>query len=328
MNAMPVLATGSHRHCVQDFNMIRIGVPKEVKVGETRVGLTPDGVRECLRHSDIDEIQVFVESKAGLLSGYSDLEYIDAGATVITQAEAWDVDLVIKVKEPLAEEYPFIMDQVIYGFFHWNSPDNASLRKHIEKTNAVCIPYESIIRDGYAPCLAPMSAVAGRVAAQKGAQLLEVDPGLLLGGIAGTPPAKVAIVGGGVVGYNAYQVAKGMGADVTVFDIDAKRLTVAFDGVKTIISNKNNLIKHLKDADLIIGAVLLPGQAAPKIIDDDVLWGLKEGAVIVDVAIDEGGCTSRSRPTSHESPTYTDGGTKFYCVPNMPALVPRTATMP
>jgi len=318
--------------------MIKIGVPKEVKIGESRVGLTPDGVRECLAHSDLEEdfasqkeeVQVFIEKGAGILSGYSDEEYRLAGAYLCDTDGVWDTDLIIKVKEPLPEEYGLIDSQVIYGFFHWNSPSNAGLRERIRETSAVCLPYEGITHIGsyYSPCLIPMSAIAGRLALQKGAQILEGS--LLLGGVPGTRNAKVVIVGGGVVGYNAATMAIGMGADVTVLDIDSERLThldsVFRNKIKTVKSNKSNLIKELEDADLVIGAVLVPGCAAPKVITNNMICGMKPGSVIVDVAIDEGGCTELSRPTSHETPTYIANDVIFYCVPNMPALVPKIST--
>ncbi len=318
---------------------IDIGVPKEIKQGESRVGLTPSAIKDILKGTlKTISLKILVQSGAGELSGFSDQEYIDAGAGITDVEGAWNTSLVVKVKEPLAEEFTLINDQVIYSFFHWNAPANAALRAHIRSTNAICIPYE-LIRSStpdsyYYPCLAPMSAIAGRLAVQKGTQILELNgtrgAGLLLGGIPGTPNAKVAIVGGGVVGYNAATIAIGMGADVTVLDISTERMTyldsIFRNQIKTVRSTTANLIKVLSDADLVIGAVLIPGLAAPKVITDDILWHMKKGSVIVDVAIDEGGCTSASVPTSHSHPTYVSGNSTFYCVPNMPALVPKTST--
>ncbi len=309
-----------------------IGVPKETKVHEYRVGLTPASVRELVRHGH----DVRVESGAGAAIDFSDADYRSAGAKIAAgAAEIFAAaDLVVKVKEPLpAERARLRENQVLFTYLHL-APDPLQARDLLA-SRAVCIAYETVTSSaGALPLLAPMSEVAGRMSIQAGASALEKSHGgrgVLLAGVPGVAPARVVILGGGVVGLNAAQMAVGLGADVTVIDqsIDVlRRIDARFGGsVKTLYSTQATIEAEALEADLVIGAVLVPGAAAPKLIERALLPRMKRGAVLVDVAIDQGGCFETSRPTTHDQPTYEVDGIVHYCVANMPGAVARTSTL-
>ena len=310
---------------------MRIGVLKEIKVHEYRVGMTPSSVREAVSHGH----EVLVERDAGRGIGASDAVYEKAGARIA--ADAADVfaraELIVKVKEPQAAERKRLREgQVLFTYLHL-APDPEQTRDLVA-CGAVCIAYETVTQpQGGLPLLAPMSEVAGRMAVQAGAKCLEKEQGgmgILLGGVAGVPPAKIVILGAGVVGTNAAQIAVGSGARVIVIDrnLDALRRIDAMLGARavTVYSNRDNVERHVASADLVIGAVLLPGAAAPKLISRELVGRMKAGAVLVDVAIDQGGCSETSRATTHADPTYVVEGVVHYCVANMPGAVPRTST--
>ncbi len=308
-----------------------IGVPKEIKNHEYRVGLTPSSVRELVAHGH----QVLVETNAGAGIGAADGEYQKAGATIAAAAK--DVfqhaEMVVKVKEPQAVERAMLRaDQVLFTYLHL-APDPEQT-KDLVKSGAVCIAYETVTQDGGGlPLLAPMSEVAGRMAIQAGAYCLERahgGMGVLLGGVAGVAPAKIVILGAGVVGTNAAQMAVGTGAEVVIIDrsVEAlRRIDRMFNGrVATIFSNHDNVETHVLSADLVIGGVLIPGAAAPKLITKALVSRMKPGSVIVDVAIDQGGCAETAHATTHAEPTYMVDNVVHYCVANMPGGVPRTST--
>jgi alanine dehydrogenase len=310
---------------------MRIGVLQEIKVHEYRVGMTPSSVREAVSHGH----EVLVERDAGRGIGASDAAYEKAGARIA--ADAAEVfaraELIVKVKEPQAIERQRLREgQVLFTYLHL-APDPEQTRD-IVASGAVCIAYETVTQpQGGLPLLAPMSEVAGRMAVQAGAKCLEKEQGgmgILLGGVAGVPPAKIVILGAGVVGTNAAQIAVGSGARVVVIDrnLDALRRIDAMLGARvvTVYSNRDNIESHVASADLVIGAVLLPGAAAPKLVSRELVGRMKPGAVIVDVAIDQGGCSETSRATTHANPTYVVDGVVHYCVANMPGAVPRTST--
>ncbi len=308
-----------------------IGVVREVREHEYRVGMVPSGVRLLTA----DGHRVVVETRAGEGSGLSDDEYRTAGAEIAPDAHAvWkQADLVVKVKEPQPSEYSLIRrGQMLLTYFHLASSE--TLTRALLQTGAVCIAYETIqTADGRLPCLTPMSEVAGRMAVQEGAKYLEKPMhgrGVLLGGVPGVAPAEVLIVGGGVVGASAARVAAGLGARVTVLDVNLDRLRYLADvmppNVATLMSNEENLRRLLPQADLVIGAVLVTGAKAPVLITHAMLRTMKRGAVIVDVCIDQGGCLETSRPTSHGDPVYEVDGVVHYCVTNMPGAVGCTAT--
>lgn len=308
-----------------------IGVPKEIKNHEYRVGMVPSSVHELkLKGHD-----VFIETNAGLGVGFSDQDYINVGATILNTAnEIFDIaEMIVKVKEPQAIERAMLKpDQLLFTYLHL-APDLPQTQDLID-SQAVCIAYETVTDDrGTLPLLAPMSEVAGRMSIQAGAMALEKSRGglgMLLGGVPGVEPAKVVIIGGGMVGTNAAQMAVGLGADVVVLDrnIDAlRRLNVQFDNkVKAIYSTASSIEKYVLDADLVIGGVLVPGAAAPKLVTKDHIKRMKNGAAIVDVAIDQGGCIETSHATTHEDPTYIVDNVVHYCVANMPGAVARTST--
>ena len=310
---------------------MRIGVPKEIKVHEYRVGLVPAGVRELCK----DGHEVFVESGAGLGIGESDSAYASAGAQVLATAQdVFDVaDLIVKVKEPQLEECKLMRrGQAIFTYLHL-APDPAQARALLE-AGVTAIAYETVgSPDGSLPLLTPMSEVAGRMSVQVGAAALENANGglgVLLGGVPGVPPAKVVILGGGVSGSSAAEMAVGLRADVTVVDSSLKKLR-ALDAIfggrlKTCASTTVAIESLVAEADLVIGAVLIAGAAAPKIVTREMVKGMKPGAVIVDISIDQGGCFETSRPTTHANPTFVTEGVVHYCVTNMPGAVPRTST--
>ncbi|MDX8352762.1 alanine dehydrogenase [Cognatiyoonia sp. IB215182] len=311
---------------------MHIGCPKEIKPQEFRVGLTPNAAREAVAHGH----QVTVETSAGVGAGFSDDDYINAGAAIAgTAAEIFEnADLVVKVKEPQPIERKMLREgQILFTYLHL-APDPEQTKDLLE-SGATCIAYETVTDDrGGLPLLAPMSEVAGRLAPQVGAWTLQKangGRGVLMGGVPGVGPAKVVVIGGGVVGTHAARIAAGMGADVTVLDRSLARLRYLDDAFgtlfKTSYASAGNTIALASDADLIIGAVLIPGAAAPKLISKAQLSELKAGAALVDVAIDQGGCFETSRPTTHENPIYDVDGIMHYCVANMPGAVARTSTI-
>ncbi|HET7797591.1 alanine dehydrogenase [Nevskia sp.] len=308
-----------------------IGVPKEIKVHEYRVGLTPAGVRELTAHGH----QVLIQASAGLGIGIADAQYVAAGASIVdTAAEIFArSEMVIKVKEPQPVECAMLREgQVLFTYLHL-APDPAQTQGLID-SGCVAIAYETVTDGrGGLPLLAPMSEVAGRMSIQAGAHALEKaqgGTGVLLGGVPGVAPADVVVIGGGVVGYNAARLAVGMGARVTILDRSLPRLAwldTTFDGrLTTLYSTADALETAVIHADLVIGAVLVPGAAAPKLVTRAMLKRMKPGAVIVDVAIDQGGCFETSRATTHQNPTYVEEGVVHYCVANMPGGVARTST--
>src|SRR3954463_5378136 len=309
-----------------------IGVPKEVKDHESRVGIVPSGVKALVDAGH----QVIVETKAGALSSMPDADYQKAGASIVaTAAEVWTkANMVVKVKEPVETEYQFLRDGLTL-FTYLHLAPLPKLTEALVKGNVTGIAYETIRdRTGGLPLLTPMSEVAGRMSVQVGASYLEKEKGgrgVLLGGVPGVPPAQVAIIGGGVVGTNAAKIALGMGAIVTLVDLNLNRLRELddiFNGrLYTLASNSYNVAQTTREADLVIGGVLIPGAAAPKIVTAAMVAKMKKGAVIVDVAIDQGGCIETARPTTHSDPSYLVNGVVHYCVTNMPAAVPNTSTL-
>jgi len=309
-----------------------IGVPKEIKNNENRVALTPAGAQEMVKRGHT----VYVQSTAGVGSGFLDDEYLDAGAEVLPTIEAvYEIaEMIIKVKEPIASEYNLIRkDQLVFTYFHFASSE--PLTDAMIKSGSVCLAYETVEKpDRSLPLLVPMSEVAGRMAIQEGAKYLEKPMGgrgILLGGVPGVRPAKVLILGGGVVGTNAAKMAAGLGADVTIMDISLPRLRYLDDvmaaNVNTFMSNEYNIRALLDSHDLIVGAVLIPGAKAPHLITRDMLKEMEPGTVVVDVAVDQGGCIETCKPTTHEDPTYVVDDVLHYCVANMPGAVPYTSTL-
>ena len=309
---------------------MRIGVAKEIKQDEYRIALTPAGAGELRARGH----EVIVESGAGVGSTFPDSDYENVGAQIVSVDDVWaTADMVLKVKEPLPEEYGRLREGlVLFTYLHLAADEE--LTRALIDSGATCIAYETVESDdGRLPLLAPMSEVAGRLATQMGAWALEKAQGgrgLLLGGVPGVPPAKVVVLGGGIVGYNAALIAVGMQADVWIMDKSVERmrdLEMMLDGRITLcMSNRLQIELAVADADLVIGAVLIPGARAPKLITRDMLAGLKPGAVLVDVAIDQGGCFETSRPTTHSDPIYEVDGIVHYCVANMPGAVPVTST--
>ena len=309
---------------------MRVGTPKEIKNHEYRVGLTPESVRELSAHGH----DVLVETGAGLGIGAEDSEYVDAGATIVaTAAEIFQQsDMVVKVKEPQAVERDMLREgQILFTYLHL-APDPEQTADLV-KSKATCIAYETVTGTGGLPLLKPMSQVAGRMSIQAGATALEKahgGRGILLGGVPGVSPGKVTVIGGGVVGFNAAQMAAGLGADVTILDRNPdvlESLGHYFEArAKTRFSNKANLAECVAEADLVIGAVLIPGAEAPKLVSRDMLKTMKPGSVLCDVAIDQGGCFETSKATTHEEPTYIVDDIVHYCVANMPGAVSRTST--
>ncbi|MEO9383515.1 alanine dehydrogenase [Chromobacterium phragmitis] len=308
-----------------------IGVPKEIKNHEYRVGLTPSGARELVANGH----KVLVQTHAGLAIGFTDEQYIQAGASIASNAdEVFErAEMIVKVKEPQPVECRMLRPgQILFTYLHL-APDPEQTKLLIE-SDAIAIAYETVTDErGGLPLLAPMSEVAGRMAIQAGAHALEKAQGgrgVLLGGVPGVAPAKVVVIGGGVVGLNAARMAMGAGADVAILDKSLSRLKeidMVFGGrIKTLMSNGANIDDSIRDADLVIGAVLIPGAAAPKLVTRAMLKTMKPGAVLVDVAIDQGGCFETSRATTHQDPIYTVDGIVHYCVANMPGGVARTST--
>jgi alanine dehydrogenase len=309
---------------------MRIGMPKEIKPDEYRVGLVPSSVREAVHHGH----EVFVQSGAGEVIGLHDELYVRAGATLLDDpAEIFaTADLIVKVKEPLPPEVTMLREsQILFTYLHL-APD-PDLTRSLLETGASCIAYETVTNDrGGLPLLAPMSEVAGRMSVQAGAHCLEIEQGgrgMLLGGVPGTLPAKVVVLGGGVVGTNAARVALGMEADVTILDISLPRLSdldIHFGpALNTVFSTVDAVHEMVAEADLVVGAVLVPGGETPKLLSEAMVRDMKRGSVIVDVAVDQGGCAETSRPTTHSDPTYRLHEVVHYCVANMPGAVARTS---
>lgn len=311
---------------------MRIGIPKETKNNENRVAMTPAGVVSLTHFNH----EVYIETGAGLGSSFTDQDYIDAGATIVqTAKEAWDQEMVMKVKEPTHAEFDLIREEsILFTYLHL-APEDDLTRVLLEK-KVTAIAYETVqLPNNTLPLLSPMSEVAGRMATQIGAQYLEQingGKGILLGGVPGVPRAKVAVVGGGIAGTNAARVALGMGAQVTIIDLNPDRLRQLEDlfgsQVQTLISNPYNIGEAVKEADLVIGAVLIPGAKAPKLVSEEMVKSMSPGSVVIDIAIDQGGIFETSdRITTHDNPTYEKHGVVHYAVANMPGAVPRTSTM-
>jgi alanine dehydrogenase len=309
-----------------------IGVPKEIKNNENRVALTPAGVAELKNNGH----SVYVQATAGEGSGFADEEYTTAGAVILpTIEEVYGIaEMIIKVKEPIASEYPLIKkDQLLFTYFHFASSE--PLTHAMIERQAICLAYETVEKtDRSLPLLVPMSEVAGRMSIQEGAKYLEKPlkgRGILLGGVPGVPPAKVLVLGGGIVGTQAAKMAAGLGAQVTIMDVSLPRLRQLDDimpaNVMTQMSNDYNIRKAILDTDLIIGAVLIPGAKAPHLIKRDMLKSMRPGTVLVDVAVDQGGCIETCTPTTHEDPTFIIDDIVHYCVANMPGAVPYTSTL-
>ena len=309
-----------------------VGIPKEIKNNESRVGLTPAGVKELVKRGHT----VYVQHTAGENSGFSDQEYIDYGAQILpTIADVYAIaDMIVKVKEPIEPEYELIKEgQLLFTYFHFACDE--TLTKAMQERKAVCLAYETVqLDDRSLPLLIPMSEVAGRMSIQEGARFLEKPQGgkgKLMGGVPGVRPARVLVLGAGTVGTQAAIMAAGMGAEVMITDISLKRLRYLSDvlpkNVKTIYSNTHNITMELPNIDLIVGSVLIPGDKAPHLITKDMLKMMKPGTVMVDVAIDQGGCFETSHPTTHSEPTYVVDGIVHYAVANIPGAVPYTSTI-
>jgi len=311
---------------------MKIGVPIEIKNNENRVGMTPSGVFELTKRNHT----VYVQKDAGFGSGFFDEDYTSAGATILDTIEEVyaAAEMIVKVKEPIEKEYTLIQPHhTVFTYFHFASSE--PLTKAMVNSKSVCIAYETVeAEDGSLPLLIPMSEVAGRMSIQQGAKYLEKPikgRGILLGGVPGVPPAKVVVLGAGIVGSQAAKMAAGLGAHVIIMDINMKALRYVSDSMPNNVisefSSEYNIRKHIKDADLIIGGVLIKGAKAPKLITRDMLKDMRPGTVIVDVAIDQGGCFETTKPTTHQEPTYIIDDVVHYSVANMPGAVPYTSTM-
>lgn len=311
---------------------MQIGVPKEIKNNENRVALAPSGVINLIQAGH----EVFIEHGAGLGSGFTDIQYVEAGAKIVDRPEGvWEKEMVMKVKEPLPEEYKYFHEGlVLFTYLHLAA--EPELTKALMDKKVVGIAYETVeLADRSLPLLTPMSEVAGRMATQIGAEFLEKPKGgkgILLGSVPGVKRGKVTIIGGGVVGTNAAKIAVGLGADVTMIDLSPKRLRELDDlfgsNINTLISNPLNIAEAIKESDLVIGAVLIPGAKAPKLVTEEMVATMNDGSVIIDVAIDQGGIFETvDRITTHSDPTYTKHGVVHYAVANMPGAVPRTSTI-
>lgn len=309
-----------------------IGVPKEIKNNENRVGMTPAGVAELVKHGHT----VYVQQTAGANSGFADEDYVNAGARMLPTIEEVyaAAEMIVKVKEPIAPEYKLIRrGQVVFTYFHFAA--DRALTEAMIASGGICIAYETVeLPDRSLPLLIPMSEVAGRMSVQEGARFLEKPQGgkgKLLGGVPGVRPARVLILGGGIVGCNAAQMAAGMGAEVMITDINLPRLRYLSEvlpkNVKTLYSSEHNIRQELPTIDLVIGSILIPGDKTPHLITRDMLRLMKPGTVLVDVAIDQGGCFETSHPTTHSDPTYVVDGIVHYAVANIPGAVPFTSTM-
>lgn len=308
---------------------MQIGVPKETKDQEFRVGLSPSSVRVLIEQGH----SLFVESNAGVGSGFTDADYTQAGAKIVDRKTAWDCDLVIKVKEPLKPEYEYLQKgQILFTYLHLAA--DRKLTEHLLTSGVSAIAYETVeLPDRRLPLLTPMSIIAGRLSVQFGARYLERQQGgrgVLLGGVPGVKPGRVVILGGGIVGTEAARMAIGMGAQVTILDVNVDRLsyleTIFGSRIELLYSNSSYIDELVPQADLLIGSVLIPGRKAPTLVSRDLVRQMRSGSVIVDVAVDQGGCIETLHPTSHTAPTYVEEGVVHYGVPNMPGAVPWTAT--
>ena len=307
-----------------------IGVPKEIKTEEKRVAITPSGASAFAAHGH----RVLIEKNAGVGSGIANSDFVDAGAKILDSAEeVWgEADMVIKVKEPLAAEYPFMKNKLIFTYLHLAAAEE--LTREMLASDCVGIAYETIeLPDRSLPLLMPMSEVAGKLAPQVGAYCLEASSGgsgILLAGVSGVAPAKVVIIGAGVSGSCACEIALGLGAKVTILDINPARLRYLHDVHHgrpiTLMSNRGNLEMSVQQADLVIGAVLIAGAKAPKLVTEDMVKMMRAGSAAVDISVDQGGCMETTRPTTHQEPTFIKHGVVHYCVTNMPGIVPRTST--
>jgi len=309
-----------------------IGVPKEIKNNENRIALTPAGAAELVKRGHT----VYVQNGGGIGSGFSDEAYIATGAVMLPSIEEIYAiaEMIMKVKEPIEQEYKLVKNgQIIYTYFHFASSEELTMA--MIGSGAICLAYETVeLPDHTLPLLVPMSEVAGRMSVQQGAKYLERTfggSGILLGGVPGVPPAKVLVIGGGVVGTEAAKMAAGLGADVTIMDLSLPRLRYLADimpaNVKTMMSNEYNIREMVQTHDLIVGAVLIPGAKAPKLVTRDMLKTMRPGTVLVDVAVDQGGCFETTKATTHANPTFTIDDVIHYCVANMPGAVPRTSTL-
>lgn len=309
-----------------------IGIPKEIKNNENRVALTPAGAKELVKRGHT----VYVQHTAGENSGFPDAAYEKAGAQILPSiSDVYQIaEMIVKVKEPIAAEYPLVRKgQLVFTYFHFASDEKLTLA--MMDSHSICLAYETVENpDRTLPLLIPMSEVAGRMSIQEGARFLEKPQGgkgILLGGVPGVKPARVLVLGGGIVGHNAALMAAGMGADVTIADISLPRLRYLDEimpaNVKTLYSSTHNIETELPATDLVIGAVLIPGAKAPHLVTKDMLSLMKPGSVLVDVAIDQGGCFETSHPTTHADPIYTVDGIVHYCVANIPGAVPQTSTL-
>src|SRR5438093_3860947 len=309
---------------------MKVGVVKEIKADEYRVALTPAGARELMQRGH----DVLVEAGAGDGSAFPDEAYRAVGATLSSADEVWsDAELLLKVKEPLPSEYPLLREGlVLFTYLHLAASEE--LTRALAESGAACVAYETVETNNHAlPLLAPMSEIAGRLSAQAGAYFLEKPlggRGLLLGGVPGVAPGRVLVIGGGIVGYNAAVIALGLGANVTILDRSIDRMRHLEEGlsgrVSLVMSSTLQIEESVRDADVVIGAVLIPGAVAPKLLTREMVAGMKDGSVLADVAIDQGGCAETSRPTTHSEPVYTVEGVTHYCVANMPGAVPITST--
>lgn len=309
---------------------MEIGIPKEIKDQEFRVGLSPASVRVCIEAGH----QVFVETEAGLGAGFSDDDYIQAGAKILPNSkQVWQLEMIVKVKEPLSVEYELLQPgQVLFTYLHLAA--NLELTQRLISSGVVAIAYETVeLPDRTLPLLTPMSIIAGRLSVQFGARFLERQQGgrgVLLGGVPGVMSGKVVIIGGGIVGTEAAKIAIGMGARVQIFDINVKRLadleSLFGSRVELLYSSSSAIETEVREADLVVGAVLVPGRRAPVLVSKKLVSQMRSGAVIIDVAVDQGGCVETLRPTSHTNPIYIESGVVHYGVPNMPGAVPWTAT--
>ena len=309
-----------------------IGIPKEIKNNENRVALTPAGAKELVKKGHT----VYVQHTAGENSGFPDSAYEKAGAQILPSInDVYQIaEMIVKVKEPIAVEYPLVRKgQLVFTYFHFASDEKLTLA--MMDSGSICLAYETVEKpDASLPLLIPMSEVAGRMSIQEGARFLEKPQGgkdILLGGVPGVKPARVLVLGGGIVGYNAALMAAGLGADVTIADISLPRLRYLSEvmpaNVKTLYSSTHNIETELPATDLVIGAVLIPGAKAPHLVTKDMLKLMKPGSVLADVAIDQGGCFETSHPTTHADPIYTVDGIVHYCVANIPGAVPQTSTL-
>lgn len=325
--------TGRHTAaCRKNTNIMKVGVPKEIKNNECRVGMTPAGVAELVKRGHI----VFVQNTAGTGSGFADEMYAEAGAVILPDMESVyrEAEMIVKVKEPIEPEYSLVREgQVVFTYFHFAC--ERELTEAMMRSKAVCIAYETVqLADGTLPLLVPMSEVAGRMATINGAYYLQKSKGgkgKLICGVPGVKPAKVLVLGGGIVGQAAARVAAGMGADVTIADISLPLLRRLNDvmppNVNTLYSSQHNIRRELRDVDIVIGSVLIRGDKAPHLITRDMLKLMEPGTVLVDVAIDQGGCFETSHPTTHSDPVYEIDGIIHYAVANIPGAVPNTSTV-